>query len=223
MAALFCYMRQVGNTSRLDLLAASLMASHIIFLAWLKGCHSYLSFDCSSVRAYHAIIVSDEVLMNEKTVIICVSVLGFLILLPFVVLCFNPWSEIMCCHEEINIQTAQVRYSRYVYFVKVTEQTEDTGLSDHVEISGDNISSAFWRRANTFSPLASHSPHYSFHGALAQVHQLQTAFSLKVLSEAEKKQAVEGLLKKWRESDDCHSAGQYVDDLLDGAIEKYGY
>ena len=138
------------------------------------------------------------------------------------VLCFDPWSKILCCHEEINIQTAQVRYGCYVYFLKVTERVEDTWQSDYIDIPADDISAASWRRVNTFSPLASHSPHYSFHGALAQVHQLQTAFSLKVFSEAEEKQAVEGLLKKWQESDDYHSAGRYLDDLIEGAFEKHG-
>jgi len=161
--------------------------------------------------------------MKKKPLIIGLSVLGVLVLFPFVVLYWNPWSEILCYHEDINIQTGQVRYSRYLYFVEIKEQAEDTLLSDYIDIPADDISASSWRRVNTFSPLASHSPHYSFHGALAQVHQLQTAFLLKVFSEAEKKQAVEGLLKKWQESDDYHSAGRYLDDLIEGAFERHGY
>ena len=162
----------------------------------------------------------EKVYLKKKLLIIGLSVLAFLFLLPFVVLCFNPWSEILCRHEEINIKTGQVRYSRYVYFLKITEWVEDTCLSDYVEIPSDETTASFWRRVNSFSPLASHSPHYSFHSALAQVHQLQTAVSLEVLTEPEKKRIVEGLLENWQDSDDYHSAGDYLDSVLNEAIDR---
>lgn len=93
-------------------------------------------------------------------------------------------------------------------------------LSDYVEIPSDETTASFWRRVNSFSPLASHSPHYSFHSALAQVHQLQTAVSLEVLTEPEKKRIVEGLLENWQDSDDYHSAGDYLDSVLNEAIDR---
>ena len=162
----------------------------------------------------------DKVRMKKKLVIISLAVLGFLILLPFVVLCFNPWSEILCRHEEINIQTAQVRYSRYVYFIKVTEQTEDTWLSHYVQVPTDHTAVASWRRVNTFSPLASNSPHYAFHGATGQIGELQMAFT--TAPEAEKKQAAEGLLQRWQEGNDSFSAREYMDSIFEWAISNTG-
>jgi len=56
------------------------------------------------------------------------AILACLILPPVVVPVFVPWSEINCRHDDINIKTGQGRYSRYIWFVKVSEKVIETQL-----------------------------------------------------------------------------------------------
>ena len=64
---------------------------------------------------------------KRKTIIILISLLA-VVLLPLVVPLFVPWSEINCRHQDINIKTGQARFSRILWFIKISEHVKDTPL-----------------------------------------------------------------------------------------------
>ena len=97
------------------------------------------------------------------------------VLLPFVILFFNPWSEVLCLHQDINIETGQSRSTYYVYYIKISENISETSLSDLIDGEVKYINNIEpWHRVNTFSPLVSHSPHYRYHGALSAIKTMRS-------------------------------------------------
>jgi len=84
---------------------------------------------------------------------------ALLILPPFVVPFFYPWSEINFRHQDINIKTGQRRDIQKIWFVTVSERVSDTPIS--VLLSGKTVDAApveAWHRVNTFAPWIGHSP-----------------------------------------------------------------
>jgi len=144
-------------------------------------------------------------------------VLAAVLLPPVVVPMAKPWTEINCRHQDINIKTGRARYSRYLWFVKISEEVRDTPIS--VALEGKVIDVADikpWHRVNTFSPGLRHSPHYRFHGAFAQARKMEMTFELIDANSEERCEIAESILKLWQ------TEGRYfpVDDYLQTVFEE---
>ena len=138
-------------------------------------------------------------------------VVAVLLLTPVAAPIFIPWSSINCEHQDINIKTGQARYSRYLWFLKISERIEDTPLS--LALQGDTVDVAnieAWQRVNTFSPGIRHSPHYKFHSALAQAHQMEMLESFRELTPERKKQIATDILTAWQQSGSDSSARDLI-------------
>lgn len=169
--------------------------------------------------------VDPETVQNERRSLItkkrlCIVlgiVLAGVVLPPVVVPFSKPWTQINCRHEDINIKTGQARYSRYLWFVKISEEIEDTPIS--VALGGKVIDVADirpWHHVNTFSPGLRHSPHYSLHGALVQADQMDKIAILAQLGPDEKRDMAENILKLWQEG----KGDLPVDDYLQTILEE---
>lgn len=168
---------------------------------------------------------SDPEIMKDKhrrftaDNILCIVygvVLAAVLLPPAVPTALRRWPELCCRYEDINIKTGQARSSRYVGFVKISEEIRDTPIS--VALEGKVIDVADiepWNRVYTFSP-AVHSPHHSFHGALNQARQIELIGELNELGPEEKRAIAGNVLKLWQ------TEGQYrpVNDYLRTVVEK---
>jgi hypothetical protein len=153
--------------------------------------------------------------MKKRWVLIAVGVIAAgLLLLPLVVPLLIPWTEINCRHDDINIKTGKVRYSRYVWFVKVSEEIRDTPLS--LALKGEMVDVAdipAWQRVNTLSPGTGHSPHYFFHAALYQANRFELISSLQNFSPDRKREAAKAILTSWQKSGDYWGADRYLENL----------
>ena len=160
--------------------------------------------------------------MKIKRTAIILGVLGTtLVLLPLVVPLWSQWSEINCRHQDINIKTGRARYSRYLWFVKVSEAAKDTPLS--LALRGRTVDVARidpWHRVNTFGPWVVYSPHYRFHGALSQAEQVGMAFELSQPSEQERQDVATHVLTLWQTHGSYFRADDYVLDLVNEAIDR---
>ena len=139
-----------------------------------------------------------------------------LLLAPLVVPMVIPWSGINCHHQDINVKTGQARYSRNLWFVKVSERIEDTPLS--LALQGDTVDVAnikAWHRVNTFSPGVRYSPHCIFHGALNQVHQMEMLASLNELTPERKKEIAQSILTAWQQTGRDSGADELIHALMD--------
>ncbi len=144
-----------------------------------------------------------------------------LLLAPFVVSVFVPWSDINCQHQEINIKTGQVRYSRSYWYVTVSERIEDTPLSRVLQ--GETVDVAdieAWQRVNTFSPGVRHSPHYRFHSALPQANLMAMVGPLLDVTPQRKKEIAREILTAWQQSGCDSGAGDLLQNLTEEAISN---
>lgn len=150
---------------------------------------------------------------RDVLIAVCCLVIVLTAIPLFVVRFIDPWSEICCTHQEINIRTGQARYSRYIWYVKVFESVEDTAVSAALGDEPDVPELGPWHRANTFSPFVNHSPHYIYHAALHQARVLGQIFEVFKPSEEEKAAMARGLLKNWQEAQSDSDAGEYLQQL----------
>ena len=158
--------------------------------------------------------------MKKPRLAIGVVVAG-LLLSPLVVPIFIPWSGINCQHQDINIKTGQARYSRRLWFVNVSARIDDTFLSRARQ--GDTVDVAdikAWHRVNTFSPGLRNSPHYIFHSALHQAHQMELLASLHELTPEHKKEIAKSILTVWQQSGRDDGADELISKLMEEGISN---
>ena len=145
--------------------------------------------------------------------------LAVVILAPFIIPLVIPWSQINCRHQDINITTGQARFSRYFWFVKVSERVEDTSLSkilDGEEVRISDIKP--WHRVNTFSPWQT-SPHHFFHSAFFEIGLLSWILRMNEAPLEIRKEAAREVLKAWQHSGSDSEANKYLNELRD-TLEK---
>jgi hypothetical protein len=135
----------------------------------------------------------------------------------------DPWSELACTHEEIDIVTGRVRITTYRAFCKTSENIQNSELTEAL-LPEDLKAPAQWRRVNTFAPGLSHSPHYRFHGAFAQIPFLRLAWAsasvyTDLLPEF-KRATARHLFALWQEFDGDDGADNYLRRLADLARES---
>ena len=140
-------------------------------------------------------------------VIVCLVVVG---IAPIAVcLMADPWSEVLCSRQEINVKTGQARYSRYLYFHRICEQVKDTPISKALGgMAVDTSDIQPWHTVNTFSPMARHhSTHYFFHGALSQARELQVLSEMYSLKPEETRDIAMQILSAWQKTGNDWTAG----------------
>jgi hypothetical protein len=76
-----------------------------------------------------------------------------------------------------------------------------------------------WHRVNTFSPGVGHSPHYVFHSALFQAHQMETIGSTLRLTPERKREVAKAILTAWQKSARDYGANDYIRKLSSSSVE----
>jgi hypothetical protein len=138
-----------------------------------------------------------------------------LILAPFVVPIFVQWSGINCEYQDINIKTGQARYSRCLWFMTISERVEDTPLSRALNGSTVDVAAIkAWHRVNTFSPGVHYSPHYRFHGALAQSHELEMLQRMYQLDPTNTGAIARQVLTEWQTNGNYFAADRFLQDKM---------
>lgn len=146
-------------------------------------------------------------------IVIGVVVAGFL-LPPAVPTALRRWPQLCCRYGDINIKTGQARYSRYLGFVKISEEVTDTPIS--LALKGKTIDVAdikAWHRVYTASPGAI-SPQYRYISALGQARQIELIGELIELSPEKRHLIAENVLKLWQTERGCYAVGDYLRTVL---------
>ena len=147
----------------------------------------------------------------KKRLLIAIIPVAVLVAGPWVVPRFMPLSAINRRDQEINIKTGQIRYSRHLWYIKVSERVEDTTLSE--VLGGESVDVAdipAWHKVITFSPGLHHSPVYSFTGALHQASDIELLFRLLEPDPQRKERIVRDVLKLWQIHGDHVEADRYL-------------
>jgi len=150
-----------------------------------------------------------------------IGALVILIGVPLLVPLIYPWTAINVRHQDINIKTGHARFSRYVWFIRVSRRTEDTPIS--TALAGKTVDVApvkSWHRVNTLSPGVPNSPHYVFHGALHQAYELGSLFKMGDLPQTSRADIAASVLTMWQTNGSYFAAGQYIQDQMMKTMES---
>ena len=150
-----------------------------------------------------------------------IGVLALLIAAPLVVPLLLPWTTINVRHQDINIKTGQARFSRYIWFVRVSRRTAETPIS--TALAGKSVDVAAiepWHRVNTLSPGVPNSPHYVFHGALHQAYALGSLFEMANMPETSRADIATTVLTMWQTDGSDFAASEYIHELMMKNFER---
>lgn len=131
-----------------------------------------------------------------------------------------PWTPLNCQHQDVDIRTGRIRYTRYLLFCKISERIEDSPISRVLPAEMVAITTPEWHRVNTFSPGVFNSPHYSFHGAVSEIYSLESLWQVSQVydfsfPEELKTQTARHLLALWQHAGDYFLAKKYIQCLSD--------
>jgi hypothetical protein len=113
--------------------------------------------------------------------------------------------------QDINIKTGQARHSRYIFTVKVSEVLEDTPFS--IALGGQTIDVApiqAWHPVNTIPLGWHHSPHYAFHGDLAQAAEMELISEMSHLTPAQQTEIAREVLTRWQTTGRVSAVAEYL-------------
>ena len=122
-----------------------------------------------------------------------------------------------CHHEDIDINTGQIRHQRIMFGICVSERIEDSPVSKEADITDVTPD---WRRSNTFSPYVDHSPHHVFHSGINQTRKLERIWQLAVFTPGARKQISLEVLRLWQTGKCDDAAKPYIDALDTLAIDR---
>jgi hypothetical protein len=121
-----------------------------------------------------------------------------------------PWSPINCTHHDVDIQSGRLRLTRYIFWLRVHESFEDSALTKALRPEDYAATKPEWRHAVTLSPGLRHSPHYIYHSAIAQIRQLELAWSLAEFTPAARRASAKRILQLWQQTGGDDGAKPYL-------------
>jgi hypothetical protein len=140
-----------------------------------------------------------------KWLIVSLVVLGLAYLYPI----FFAWSGFYCWTEEIGLDTGRKRSFTNILWISAFSKESPTWLSDTLN-TPDSLRETRWKPVNTTSPGVSFSPHYNYHGALAQITELEMCCDRLNLSPNARLLLAEALINRWRRDGDYRGAGSLI-------------
>jgi len=126
---------------------------------------------------------------------------------------FFPWSEWNCEHQELDINTARLKFSSYLFFVKISERVEESDLSRVLPKEFLDRATPEWHRVNTFSPGVRVSPHYVFHSGMYQIRQLSNWWEGENVPDAMRQETARHMIALWKFDRSDSLAGDYLASL----------
>jgi hypothetical protein len=133
---------------------------------------------------------------------------------------FTPWSHVNCWTDSIDINTGRIRHERFFLYCCVSDTTQDSPLTQALTPADLAGALPTWHPVVTLSPGVHHSPHYAFHGAIAQVRILQMYWELGQFSADAKHASARHLLACWKTSGSYFDAGRALSRLQDSIQPK---
>jgi hypothetical protein len=132
----------------------------------------------------------------------------------------RKWPKLGCEFHDVDINTGRTRQARYLLYFKTSEKVEDSILTRMIGQFPDGIQPD-WRPVNTF-PLTGRriSPHYSYHGAIAQIRQVEMMWHSSSFSDEAKRNMAQTILDRWQSDGNYFGAGKYLRKVWNTALDK---
>ena len=159
-------------------------------------------------------------LMTKARTISAIGLLG----LPLAVIgvyYFSGWSSINCWTREIDTNSGQTRYTRYWFWMVTKQEISPTWMSKLLNDPDEN-SRPNWQLVVTLSPGTRHSPHYFFHGAIADLDTAQKVFELYDVPGDRQLALAKAVRDSWNRTGSDFEARELITQLFDEALDgKY--
>jgi len=152
------------------------------------------------------------------TIFVAVPIAAVVADLLFGLIGFFQWSPLNCWHEDMDIRTGRIRYTRYLFRCKVNERVMDSELTKALPPDAVECVEPDWHRVNTFSPGVHYSPHYRYHGAIHTIRMLKDAWERASFSAEARRRCAETVLELWQSDGGYHMAKRYALAVLDTAF-----
>lgn len=112
--------------------------------------------------------------------------------------------------DEVDICSGQLRRSTYFLHIRVSRSTEASALSKAFAMTGHGSGQPDWRMVNTFEGTRRISPHYSFHGAIAQMRRIEMLWQIVPFTVEAQQQVAAKVLALWQAGGSDWDAEQYI-------------
>jgi hypothetical protein len=151
---------------------------------------------------------------GKLLLIVLIFIFIFFALFLIIPVFTNPlskWSKIYCKYEDVDINTGRIRYTRYLFYRKTSEEIEDSIITKTVGQFSTSVSPD-WKRVNTFCP-GSVSPHYRYHGAITEIHMVDLILQSHDFSDEAKIYIAQTVLKQWKAKGGYSGIDRYLNEL----------
>jgi hypothetical protein len=138
-----------------------------------------------------------------------------LVITPFIVPFFLPWSRINCCEQKVDILSGRTKHTRYLYWIPITNSVSGNPVSEAIFKKLPDNHRPQWKSANTFGPYTQHSPHHIFHSAISQMRNLELIWEMYDFDPEKRKESALALLHEWQTNNSDSSADDYLQKLVE--------
>jgi hypothetical protein len=113
-------------------------------------------------------------------------------------------------HQEVDIMTGRLRFTRYHRSCMVSQKIESSPLSEALPSKMVSDAKPEWHSVNTFSFGSSVSPHHIFHGGIAQIRSLELLWGNLNPPPDVRRAMAEHVLALWQHSRRDSTADKYL-------------
>ena len=137
-----------------------------------------------------------------------IFVIVLLLIIPVFTDPLSKWTNVNSTYDDIDIKTGRTRRTRYLFYCKVNEKIEDSILTEAIGKFNEN-EQPDWHHVYKSYPGKS-SPHYAYHGAISQIHEVEMLWKLFTFSDEAKKHMAQTVLDKWQTDGNYFGVTMYL-------------
>jgi len=135
-----------------------------------------------------------------------VGVLVVLLLLSASVL--DPTGLILGLQDEVDIHSGRVWHACLVFCIPIVRYSVESSLTRALPEEERITAPPAWRRVVLVSPFVGISPHFAFHGAIAQIHRLETIWEEQGFTTERRLESARRLLRLWQRDETYYSGAE---------------
>ena len=110
--------------------------------------------------------------------------------------------------------SGRARTERYFWWIRISDRTEETAFSETYRKYVGEPPSPVWRRVNTFSPGARHSPNYVYHSAFGASRIILQAFQRAQFSDEARRKLLTTFLGLLQSDGNDNRADAYAHEIV---------
>ena len=122
---------------------------------------------------------------------------------------FVPPGLIFGMQDEVDIHSGRVRHACLVLYIPILRYSVDSSLTKVLPEEERNPAPPAWRRVMLVSPFVGISPHFAFHGAIAQLRRLERIWEERRSPLECRRESARQLLRLWQRDENYYSGAEH--------------